>query len=132
MCTDCQIPDFGHVNQDGYVRVLDKPRSKGGKLRMCHRTKWEEVFGPIPVGHEINHKCKNRKCCNIEHLECLEKSAHRSLDNSLRYKERADQVFKTHLENPTLLQKEIGEMFGLKQGVVSGILKRYKSREQTQ
>lgn len=126
-CVDCIVPNFGHVNQDGYVRVLDKPRSKGGKLKMYHRTKWEKAFGPIPENFEINHKCKNRRCCNVEHLECLSKSEHKSKDNALRYKARADEVFKTHLENPTLLQKELAEIFGLTQTGVWGILKRYKA-----
>lgn len=125
--TDCVIPSFGHRNHDGYVRVLDKPRSQGGRLKMYHRTRWEEDFGPIPDGCEINHKCKNRECCNIEHLECLPISEHRSKDNSLRYKDVADEVYKTHLESPHLLQRELGDMFGLKQASVSGILKRYKT-----
>lgn len=94
---------------------------------MYHRTKWEEVFGPIPDGYEINHKCKNRECCNVDHLECLLISEHRSKDNALRYKAVADEVYKTHLENPHLLQRELGAMFGLKQASVSDLLKRYKT-----
>lgn len=126
--TDCIEPNYGHINQDGYVRVLDKPRSQGGKLKMCHRIKWIEIYGDIPDGYEINHKCKNRKCCNPEHLECLTKSEHKSIDNGLRYKTRADAVYKTHLENLNLLQRELAVMFGIKQSSVSSILQRYKNQ----
>ena len=125
--TNCVVPDFGHRNHDGYVRVLDKPRSQGGKLKMYHRIKWKEVVGSIPSGYEINHKCKNRECCNIDHFECLPISEHRSKDNALRYKAVADEVYKIHLENLHLLQRELGAMFGLKQASVSDILRRYKT-----
>jgi len=82
---DCIDPGFGYENGDGYVRVLDKPRGQGGRLVMRHRWFWETFVGVIPDGCEINHLCKNRRCCNIEHLECLTKSQHRAKDNSERY-----------------------------------------------
>lgn len=118
---DCIVPDYGHINKDGYVRVLLVPRSQGGKLIMKHRAEWEKINGPIPEGYEINHKCKNRRCCNLEHLECLEKSKHRSLDNSLRYKEREMKIVDYRLNNPNKYQREIAEVFGVSQATISRI-----------
>jgi hypothetical protein len=83
--TDCWEPSGGYPTDDGYKRVLTHPRSKGGKLKMWHRLVWEIVNGDIPEGHEINHLCKNRKCCNIDHLEMLTRSEHKSKDNAERY-----------------------------------------------
>lgn len=113
--TDCIEPSFGHINEDGYVRVLDKPRSVGGKLKMHHRQEWERLVGPIPEGFEINHLCKNRKCCNVEHLECIHKSEHKSKDNSLRYRERIEEVLKFKQDNPEVTQYELAEKFNMSQ-----------------
>lgn len=34
-----------------------------------HRRVWMELVGPIPQGLEIDHRCRNRLCCNPDHLE---------------------------------------------------------------
>lgn len=126
MSTDCWEPSGGYLTQDGYQRVLTHKRSKGGKLKMWHRLVWEIVNGDIPEGYEINHLCKNRKCCNIDHLEMLPRSEHRSRDNSERYRKRAEGVYEAHLANKGLKQRELAQMFGIAQSSVSGILKRLK------
>lgn len=41
----------------------------GGKKVMAHRWSYENYVGPIPDGSQIDHLCRNRKCCNPEHLE---------------------------------------------------------------
>lgn len=122
--TDCTIPDYGNRNEDGYVRVLTKPRRLGGKLVMKHRVEWEKVHGPIPKGYEINHLCKNRECCNVDHLECITISEHRSKDNALRYKQREKCVslFRDHHSN--LTQSDVAKLFGISQPAVSKIYHR--------
>lgn len=35
----------------------------------AHRWAWENLVGPIPVGLEIDHLCRNRSCVNPDHLE---------------------------------------------------------------
>lgn len=83
--TDCLDPGFGHENGDGYVRICNIPRPQGGKLVMRHRWFWELSNGPIPSGMEIDHMCKNRRCCNIDHLQLLDGSYHASKTNADRY-----------------------------------------------
>jgi hypothetical protein len=78
-------------NKDGYIRVFAgvdvTPR-----VQFLHRLTWKSRVGEIPDGYEINHTCKNRQCCNIDHLELLTKSQHRTKDNVLRYRDRIDKV----------------------------------------
>ena len=40
-----------------------------GRSDLAHRVFWERTNGSIPVGMEIHHRCFNRLCVNIEHLE---------------------------------------------------------------
>lgn len=35
----------------------------------AHRLAWTALRGPIPDGLYIDHLCRNRACCNPEHLE---------------------------------------------------------------
>ena len=37
----------------------------------AHRLTYERVKGPIPVGLQIDHLCRNRACCNPAHLEAV-------------------------------------------------------------
>ena len=122
--TDCIVPEEGHRNHDGYIRDLNRMRKDGGRLVMLHRLEWEKVNGPILNDHEVNHKCKNRECCNVNHLEVLSRSEHRSKDNVGRYADRAAEVFRYHLKNPSATQREVAAQFNITQSGVSKIIKR--------
>lgn len=71
------------ANQDGYIRVSGFPIGKKG-LVMLHVLQWTLVNGKVPEGMEVNHKCGNRGCCNIDHLELIDGSLHATLTNSNR------------------------------------------------
>lgn len=36
----------------------------GHRLRGVHRFSYEHHVGPVPAGLEIDHLCKNKRCCN--------------------------------------------------------------------
>lgn len=40
-------------------------------MALGHRVAWEAAHGPIPTGLTIDHKCRNRRCCNVGHLRLL-------------------------------------------------------------
>ena len=40
-----------------------------GRLRAAHIVAYEACFGPVPAGCELDHKCRNRRCVNPEHVE---------------------------------------------------------------
>jgi hypothetical protein len=42
-----------------------------GKVRRAHQVSYELTIGPVPTGMEIDHLCRDRGCCNPEHLEAV-------------------------------------------------------------
>jgi hypothetical protein len=58
----------GWTDKDGYGRITVRPPNK--HLR-THRATYEAVHGPIPTGLTIDHLCRNRRCCNPDHLEAV-------------------------------------------------------------
>ena len=53
-------------DRGGYGRF-----SLNGKLRMAHRVSYEMFVGPIPVGLQLDHLCRNRGCVRPDHLETV-------------------------------------------------------------
>lgn len=45
--------------------------SLDGQTVAVHRVVYTNFFGYIPGKKQIDHKCKNRKCCNPDHLEMV-------------------------------------------------------------
>lgn len=63
--------EFTGARAGGYGRI----GSPGEKRTLgVHRVMWEVLVGPIPVGLEIDHLCRNKRCCNPDHLEPVTKS----------------------------------------------------------
>ena len=36
--------------------------------RVAHRLAYILTFGAVPSGHSVKHRCRNRLCCNPDHL----------------------------------------------------------------
>lgn len=74
---------FESPRADGYGKV-----TRDGRQYLVHRAVWEELVGPIPDGMDIDHLCRNRSCCNPDHLEPVPR-----LENFLRgYHQSADSL----------------------------------------
>lgn len=39
-----------------------------GKNRFAHRVAWVLMYGPVPEGMDVLHRCDNPPCCNPTHL----------------------------------------------------------------
>lgn len=89
----CQVPMTHRLNADGYYRrVWTESLCDSGELEreMFHRFIYRihNNLKEIPKGYEINHKCRNRACCNPEHLEMLSRREHLDQTNRGRYRDR--------------------------------------------
>ena len=49
---------------DGYGRM-----KVDGKPILAHRYYYEQKYGRVPDGLELDHLCRNRWCCNPDHVE---------------------------------------------------------------
>ena len=56
---------MGHRDDLGYGRV----RGTDGKLIRLHRAMWIKHHGHIPDKRVVMHKCDNRACIEISHLQ---------------------------------------------------------------
>lgn len=65
LVTGCQLWT-GKLNHDGYARLRVDQRAQ-----YVHRYLWERDNGPVPVGYELDHLCRNRNCVNRFHLEIV-------------------------------------------------------------
>lgn len=63
--TPCWIGNGGRTGA-GYTLMKTAPRTPQVYI---HRVMYERVNGPIPEGLELDHLCRQRACCNPEHLE---------------------------------------------------------------
>lgn len=81
----CFVCTSHKPNADGYIRRWLPEASGKARAQMLHRFVWESVSGPIPEGHEVDHMCRVRACCNPAHLQCLPGKVHAIKGNTERY-----------------------------------------------
>lgn len=53
------------VNSKGYGRI----RNEDGRSELAHRVAWRLAGRPFTPKRELDHKCRNILCCEVEHLE---------------------------------------------------------------
>lgn len=55
----------GYVTPSGYGQFW----FEGRRNEFAHRAAYTLFVGPIPEGLQLDHLCRNRACCNPDHLE---------------------------------------------------------------
>lgn len=65
----------GAINSKGYP-CIGVPV---GKVELAHRFMWEHHNGQIPEGLQVHHRCENKRCCEITHLDALTQTAHAAI-----------------------------------------------------
>lgn len=57
---------IGVLNGTGYGVTRNN-----GRNAFVHRVLYERLVGPIPVNLQSDHLCRNRACCNPDHIELV-------------------------------------------------------------
>lgn len=61
-----------HSLRNGYGAIGENQvNGIKGKTKYVHRILYEKYKGPIPIGYELDHKCRIRSCVNPDHLEAV-------------------------------------------------------------
>ncbi len=70
----CKVPGLigpCHEKRGGKARGGYGKIDCSGRTTLAHRYIWEQMNGPIPEGMYIDHQCRNRACCNEDHLRVV-------------------------------------------------------------
>lgn len=66
-CWEWTGPDSGTKGRGkGYARMC-----LNGQTVAVHRAMYGTIFGYVPGKKQIDHRCRNRLCCNPVHLEMV-------------------------------------------------------------
>lgn len=71
----------GSDSGNGYGKV-----SVAGFYEMAHRLIYMILVGPIPDGMHLDHRCRVRRCCNVDHLEPVTPRENTRRGNAVLYR----------------------------------------------
>ncbi len=70
--TTCCWQWTGAIRKQGYGQIGEGgAASDGARNLLVHRVVYMRLVGPIPEGLELDHLCRNKRCCRPEHLEAV-------------------------------------------------------------
>jgi len=69
----------------------------GGRKYMAHRWAYEHYVAPLQEGDQVDHLCRNTKCCNPEHLEAVSQYENMRRLRFARYLTRRIELLEDHI-----------------------------------
>jgi hypothetical protein len=122
----------GEISNTGYGRIrID------GKNKSVHRVAWELLFGPIPEGMNVLHRCDNRRCVRADHLwlgtgtdNMQDCSAKGRLNTTIRYGESVHTAKLRNRDIPHIKQlrtsgmpvRQIASLYGVDRTTIYSVL----------
>ena len=114
--TPCHIPNRAKSSGNGYIQV-----HRAGEPVRLHKLMYESANGDVPAGMVLDHLCRQRDCCNPDHIEAVTVAVNTQRGNTARLTD--EDVASIRKLAGSMTQREIAERFGIKQPTVSDILR---------
>ena len=123
----CWVCTSHYINLHGYPTVW-----KNGSNHNMHRVLYEEKYGKLDTGLVVRHKCDNRSCINLDHLEsgtwqqntldCKNRARLNTPKGELRSDSKLskNQVINIR-DNHSISQYELAKIYGVSQSTISRI-----------
>jgi hypothetical protein len=80
---------------------------------MAHRFVYQLKHGPIDPSKDIDHLCRNRMCCNPDHLEPVSRSENLRRGSQGRTTRASIMLMRLADASTHMNRSEIAEMFGV-------------------
>ncbi len=108
------------INAGGYGR--ETACEAGGKrTRLAHRGAYEDRYGPVPEGFELDHLCRVRACVNPDHLEVVTRATNTRRGASAILNEVSAKEVRA-LARQGWLHVDIAAAYGLARSTVGGVV----------
>lgn len=108
----------GCWNWTGKLTRYGRPRiRRDGRLRFAYVILYEEMYGPVPKGTELHHRCENPACVCPDHVTPLARAPHRQAHSSLTW----DDVREIRSLRGKVRQVDLARRFGVPQSHISKI-----------
>lgn len=101
-------------SRNGYGNVV-----VSGRNQCAHKMIYERTHGPVPLGMELDHLCRNRACVNPDHLEPVTSSRNKRRRPATILSETDVQAIKQLLGS--MPQKDIAKKYGVHRTHISNI-----------
>ena len=129
---ECLVCISHAKDMHGYPHVV-----RQGKAYNVHRYIWLQAGNEIPEGHVVRHKCDNRACCRLDHLET---GTHADNSNDCKVRGRlntprgesrsdlklTDAQVRELRQMKDFSQNLLAKLYGINQSTISRILSRKK------
>lgn len=116
MATNCVIWNKGVLpNGYGYTHV-------NNVFYLVHRYFYEEKYGKIQKGMQIDHLCRNKLCVNIGHMEVVTpaENSRRRLTSKLSMR-NANKI-RSQYKQGNITQKALASLYGVGQDEISRVI----------
>lgn len=117
----------GEQHQNGYGRMRAPDNWKN--RAWAHHLYYEQKYGAVPPGAELDHLCHVPMCVNPDHLEPVTHAENMRRRGDAKLNEESVEEIRRLYATGQYLQREIAAQFGISANHVSSITRAYRWKE---